>query len=263
MTLWPRTVGPATVLAAGIAAVAVGCSAPARPSATAGFAVVARYPHATDAYTEGLVFHDGALYESTGRYGESSLRQVELETGRVTRRLELPGDLFGEGLALLDERLYQVTWREHVALVYAVHDLSAAGSFGYAGEGWGLTTDGDGLIMSNGSNELRWLDPATGHVLRSVSVTDEGEAVEDLNELEWIGGEIWANVWRTERIVRIDPDSGLVTGSLDLGALRTDELREDDLTVLNGIAFDADAGRIFVTGKLWPTLYEIELSGAD
>ena len=224
----------------------------------------ASYPHDPAAFTQGLVYHGGRLYESTGRYGESSLREVELTTGSVLRRVELADEYFGEGLALLDDRLYQLTWREQIGFVYGVSDLRQTGTFAYQGEGWGLTTDGTSLILSDGSSALRFIHPETFAVRHTIVVSDGGAAVTQLNELEWVDGEIWANVWRTDRIARIDPLTGRVTAWLDLSALVPTELRGDADAVLNGIARDADGDRIFVTGKLWPVLHEIagEADGA-
>ena len=221
--------------------------------------VINEYPHDSAAFTQGLIFHDGRLYESTGLYGESSLREVELETGSVVRSVELEDDYFGEGLTLLDGRLYQLTWREETGLIYDVDDLEQTGSFDYDGEGWGLTTDGEALIHSDGSHRLRYLDPQTFGVERTIDVTDGGRPIDELNELEWVNGEVWANVWHTDRIARIDPETGRVNVWLDVSGLLPGEQRTDEEAVPNGIAYDAVGDRIFVTGKLWPTLFEIDV----
>ena len=223
--------------------------------------VVNRYPHDPEAFTQGLVYDSGGerLYESTGRLGESTVREVELDTGTVLRSVALSPEYFGEGLALLDERLYQLTWQNGIGFVYRSSDLTQTDTFRFDGEGWGLTTDGSLLILSNGSSQLRLIEPGTFRVTRTVEVTDGGAPVEALNELEWIDGEVWANVWRTERIARIDPETGRVRGWIDLTGLLPAEERADPAAVPNGIAHHSTAGRTFVTGKLWPALFEIEV----
>jgi len=223
--------------------------------------VVREYPHDTAAFTQGLVYHDGYLFESTGRTGRSSLRQVELATGRVLRLHAVPDQYFAEGLALHAGRLYQLTWQSQVGFVYTPDDFGQTGTFTYQGEGWGLTTDGQSLILSDGSNQLRFLDPANNTVRRTLSVMDGGDFVNDLNELEWVKGEIWANVWHTERIARIDPATGKVKGWVELAGLLEPSRRPDPESVPNGIAYDAEGDRLFVTGKLWPALFEIAVPG--
>lgn len=222
--------------------------------------VVRSYPHDPTAFTQGLLFHQGALFESTGRYGESSVRRVELETGRVTARSDVGDQYFAEGLTLHGGRFYQLTWREGVGFLYDA-SLTPRGTFPFTGEGWGLTSDGTSLIVSDGSNVLRFLDPATYQETGQVQVTDGGEPVQMLNELEWIGGEVWANVWHDKRIARIDPRTGQVRGWLDLSQIIPTPRPTDGEAVLNGIAHDAATGRIFVTGKLWPELFEIRVPG--
>lgn len=224
--------------------------------------VVARYPHDPNAFTQGLVFHDGYLYESTGRNGESSLRMVDLTTGRVERLQPLDERYFGEGLSLLGDRLYQLTWQSHTGFVYRLSDFRLIERFGYTGEGWGLTEDGERLILSDGTATLRFLDPESFDVLDSVTVMDGDMPVTDLNELEYIDGEVWANIWYDDRVVRIDPDDGRVLGWIDLSALYPAEQRPSE-AVVNGIAYDAQSDRIFVTGKLWPALFEIDLPERD
>jgi glutamine cyclotransferase len=228
-----------------------------------GVSVSRLYPHARDAFTEGLVYLDGWLYESTGLEGSSSLRRVDLQTGSIDALVPLDDDLFGEGLALVGERLIQLTWHEGRALVWNVHSLSLEQEFRYDGEGWGLCYDGQRLIMSNGSAELQVRDPQTFQLLDRIGVTLEGKPLDQLNELECVNGEIFANVWQTRRIARIDPASGRVTGWIDTGALLShpelaaDEIRGVD--VLNGIAYRPDSGRFLLTGKFWPRIFEVEL----
>jgi glutaminyl-peptide cyclotransferase len=216
---------------------------------------VRRHPHDSGAFTQGLLWHAGRLYESTGRYGESSLRMIDVESGNVVQRVDLGSQYFGEGIALHDGRLYQLTWREGVAFVYDPLTLRASGRVDYTGEAWGLTSDGESLIVSDGSSYLTWVDPEGFSLRRTVRVTDGGRPVDQLNELEWIRGEIWANVWHSTQIVRIDPATGAVRGRLELAPLVPPVA--DREAVLNGIAYDEEGDRIFVTGKLWPVLYEI------
>lgn len=220
--------------------------------------VVNSWPHDPAAFTQGLVFHEGRLLESTGLYGESTLREVELETGRVLRAVAVPREYFAEGLTLFEDRLVQLTWREGMGFVYGPADFARLTEFPIQGEGWGLTHDGARLIMSDGTNRLRFLDPATFAVLGTLDVVDTVGPVSQLNELEWVRGEIWANLWLTDRIARIDPESGHVVGYLDLtGLLSQAERQTRQVDVLNGIAYDPAEDRVFVTGKLWPRLFEI------
>jgi glutamine cyclotransferase len=223
------------------------------------YAVVNAYPHDPGAFTQGLVYADGVLYESTGLYGRSSLRRVALETGEVLQHHDLPAEYFGEGLTLFDGRLIQLTWQNHIGFVYDAASFALQQTWTYPTEGWGLTHDGAHLIMSDGSARLRFLDPTTFQVQREVLVTDGGRPVVWLNELEYVNGEVFANVWQTDRIARIDPKTGRVLGWIDLsGLLAPEERRSAD--VLNGVAYDAQNGRLFVTGKLWPKLFEITLA---
>jgi glutamine cyclotransferase len=224
------------------------------------YQVVAEYPHDPDAFTQGLVISNGELFEGTGLEGESTLRKVELDSGDVLQMRELDEEYFGEGIAVLNGRIYQLTWRSGVAFVYDAETFELLKTFSYEGEGWGLTTDGERLIMSNGTNTLVFRDPETFAVAGQIDVRDSGIPVPDLNELEYVDGEIWANVWQTDRVARIDPASGQVIGWIDLSGLLSEEEREGhDVDVLNGIAYEPESGRIFVTGKLWPNLFEIEL----
>ncbi len=219
--------------------------------------VVNTYPHDNQAYTQGLVYEDGEFFESTGLYGQSSLRRVAIETGQVLQIVNLDPAYFGEGLALWEDRLIQLTWRENAALIWDASSFASTGSFAYPGEGWGLTHDGRRLIMSDGSSSVRFRDPETFVELGTVSVTDGGSPVTHLNELEWIAGEIFANQWLTDRIARIDPDTGRVIAWIDLEGLL--DPTPPGAEVLNGIAWDAAGARLFVTGKRWPSLFEIEL----
>jgi glutaminyl-peptide cyclotransferase len=219
---------------------------------------VRSYPHDSTAFTQGLVWRGGRLYESTGRYGQSTLRLVELETGNVLQRVALGQQYFAEGLAAVGDSLYQLTWKEGVAFIYDPATLRQIGQVSYNGEGWGLAYDGRRLIVSDGSSYLTFVDPGTFQVDTTIRVTDAGQAVAQLNELEWVKGEIWANVWHTQRIARIDPQTGRVKGWLDLSELIP--AVSDPEAVLNGIAYDSAADRLLVTGKLWPRLYEIRVS---
>lgn len=223
------------------------------------YEVVHEWPHDTGAFTEGLVFRDGRLLESTGLNGHSTLREDDLDTGRVVRSVTLDAKYFGEGLTVLGGKAYQLTWRNHVGFVYDAATFRRIGEFHYPWEGWGLATDGRYLVMSDGTNTIRFLDPATFKVVRSIDVTAYGWPVERLNELEWIKGEIFANVWQTDEIVRIDPATGLVRGIIDLTGLLPAFDRAGHVDVLNGIAYDPATDRLFVTGKWWPRLFEIRL----
>ncbi|MDE2883305.1 MAG: glutaminyl-peptide cyclotransferase [Acidobacteriota bacterium] len=231
------------------------------PPEVFGYRVVQEFPHDPRAFTQGLFFHDGFLYESTGLRGESTLRRVDLETGEVLEQRELLPQFFGEGAALAGDFIFQLTWEAEVGFVYTREPFRLVREFRYSGEGWGLTFDGEHLVMSNGTDELRFLDPDTLRQVRTLEVTADGEALPLLNELEWIEGEIWANIWTQDRIARIRPDTGEVTAFVDLTGILPGALRREypELDVLNGIAWDPENGRIFVTGKKWPTLFEIEL----
>lgn len=224
-----------------------------------GYSVVATYPHDPAAFTQGLVYAGGALYESTGLYGRSSLRRVDLKSGTPQSIRPLARELFAEGLTAFGDRLFQLTWRSGRAFVYARRDLRLLGEFRYATDGWGLTQDGSHLIMSDGSDTLYFLDPDRFTEVRRIRVRDHRGPVRFLNELEFVGGDIFANVWRSPHILRIDPDSGWVTGSIDLSALVAQMSREPSADVLNGIAYIPGSGRLLVTGKQWPKLYAIEL----
>jgi glutamine cyclotransferase len=232
----------------------------ATPVPTYGYLIVDEYPHDPEAFTEGLVYLDDTLFEGTGRRGQSELRRVDLESGEVLQSVELGSDYFGEGIVVLDDRIYQITWQEHTCFVYDRDTFEVVEIFDYPTEGWGLTTDGERLIMSDGTNRIYYRDPETFEEIGYVDVEDAGVPVVNLNELESVEGELWANVWQTDLIARIDPDSGNVIGWIDLtGLLTLESDQAQNVDVLNGIAYDAETGRIFVTGKLWPTLFEIEV----
>ncbi|MBD3162184.1 MAG: T9SS type A sorting domain-containing protein [Candidatus Latescibacteria bacterium] len=234
-------------------------AAPAVGTPVYGYVLLDEYPHDPDAYTQGLVYQDGFLYEGTGRYGASSLRKVDLETGEVLLQHDLAEEYFGEGITALRDTLYQITWRENVGFTYVEADsFVRIETFDYPWQGWGLTHDGTDLIASDGSATLRFLDPRTRAVRREITVHDEGDPLTDLNELEYIRDRIYANIWYEDRIAVIEPDSGRVESYLDLAGLR--ELLEDPgANVLNGIAFDSTGARLLVTGKWWPKLFAIDV----
>ena len=228
-----------------------------------GYRVVATYPHDPGAFTQGLVFQEGALYEGTGLRGQSTLRKVDLETGTVLQLLALPDAYFGEGITTFEERIYQLTWQSNIGFIYDKENFERLGTFGYPTEGWGLTHDGERLIMSDGTAKVHFLDPETLEETAQIEVYDEQGPVTRLNELEYVGGEIYANVWQTDWIVRIDPENGRVLGWIDLKGLLSPEDHEQPVDVLNGIAYDAEDDRLFVTGKWWPKLFELELMRLD
>ncbi|MBT8452150.1 MAG: glutaminyl-peptide cyclotransferase [Deltaproteobacteria bacterium] len=270
------------LLASGLAAIAIalapGCGKPAEETVSPvhvtpsdaphqgevpapealGVRVVRQYPHDKDAFTQGLIWHDGVMYESTGQYGKSSLRRVRLEDGKVLAERELESELFGEGLARVGEHLIQLTWRSGLALISDLATLEQRSTVRYRGEGWGLCFDGTALVMSDGSSVLEFRDPLSMDVLREVRVVREGRPVPRLNELECVGSEIYANVWQSDEILRIDSKTGRVTAIVDASALLTrfESLRAD---VLNGIAYRPDSKTFLLTGKLWPQLFEVEL----
>jgi glutaminyl-peptide cyclotransferase len=233
--------------------------AAARIAPTEGYRVVHVYPHDSSAFTQGLVMVDGMLYEGTGLNGRSSVRAVDLATGRVIQSVKVPDKYFGEGLTDWGSNLVELTWMAHRGFVYDRFSMRLIKTFQYKGEGWGLTHDRQHLIMSDGTAVLRFLDPATFKVVRTLAVSDGGRPVKELNELEYIHGEIYANVWQTDRIARISPATGEVMGWIDLSGLLGADERTDGNAVLNGIAYDQKNDRLFVTGKLWPKLFEIKL----
>jgi glutamine cyclotransferase len=228
------------------------------PTPVSGYRVVKTYPHDANAYTQGLIFRGGFLYESTGQHGQSTLRRVKLDTGEVLQQRRIDRVHFAEGLAEWKGRLYQLTWQSNIAFVYDLATFAPITTLKYPGEGWGLAAGSDSLILSDGTADLRFLDPATFKEIRRVTVRDGGTAIDQLNELEFVRGEVWANVWHTDRIARIDPRTGRVTGWIDLSGLMA-MYRLDAESVLNGIAYDPASQRLFVTGKMWPKLFEIQV----
>jgi glutamine cyclotransferase len=223
-----------------------------------GYQIVHVYPHDHDAFTQGLQYLDGVFYEGTGLNGRSTVRRVELETGKVLQRRDVPSQHFGEGITVFKSDLIELTWQTHVAFVYDRTSFEPKKQFSYPGEGWGLTHDGASLIMSDGTDELRYLDPVTFAEKRRLKVTAAGSPLKNLNELEYVKNEIFANIWQTDYVARIAPDTGKVTGYIDLrGLLSPAERAGTD--VLNGIAYDEAHDRLFVTGKLWPKLFEIKV----
>ena len=226
------------------------------------YEVVHSYPHDRTAFTEGLFYLDGFLYESTGIEGASSVRKVRLETGEVVQRHDLPSAYFGEGIIQWKDRLIQLTYKTEVGFVYNLSTFETERRFEYPGEGWAMTQDGKNIFMSDGTAQIRIWDPETLQELRRITVTDQGQPVPNVNELEWVKGEIYANIWETDRIARIDPATGRVVGWIDLAGLLSPNERlagPEGTDVLNGIAYDAKGNRLFVTGKRWPKLFEIRL----
>ncbi len=223
------------------------------------YALVKAWPHDRGAFTEGLVYLDGELVESTGLNGQSTLRKVDLETGRVLQEVKLDDQYFGEGIAVLGGKIFQLTWTSHHGFIYDASTLRLEGGFAFTGEGWGLTTDGTSLIMTDGTSRIRFIDPRTFQVTRTIDVLAHGRPVERLNELEYVNGELYANVWQTEFVLQIDPGTGRILGSIDFVGLLPQADRARDTDVMNGIAYDAKDDRLFVTGKNWPWLYEVKV----
>lgn len=224
-----------------------------------GYEVRATYPHDSQAFTEGLFFLDGVMFESTGLEGASSIRKVRLKDGAVLQSVATDDDKFGEGIVNWGSEILSLTWRDQIGYRWDLKTLTRKGSFRYPGEGWALTQDGKSLIMSDGTPFLRFLNPKTLKETRRVKVTAEGRPVQNLNEIEWVKGEILANIWMTNRIARIDPKTGAVKGWIDLSGLPETLSQRDPDAVLNGIAYDRQGDRLFITGKRWPRLYEIGL----
>ena len=231
-------------------------NAPAKLDA---YEIVNSYPHDPEAFLQGLVWYDNGFYEGTGLEGHSTLRRVEFPTGKVAKSISLAPDLFGEGVALVGDRLVQLTWKAQRGFVYDRDSFKLLREFHYNTEGWGITYDGKNLVMSDGTSTLTYLDPETFQPVRRLNVTWNGRAQDQLNELEYIEGEIWANVWQQNYILRIDPETGRVKSYLDMKNLFPPQLRTGNEDVLNGIAYDPQAKRIFVSGKLWPRIFEIRL----
>ena len=223
------------------------------------YRVVRTYPHDSHAFTQGLVYVDGHLYESTGLSGQSSLRKEDLETGAILQFHDVSSQYFAEGLTNWTDTLVQLTWESHTALVYDRATFRLLRTFHYEGEGWGLTQDGKNLILSDGTETLRFFDPATFREIRSIAVKDRGKPVLQLNELEYVRGEIYANIWHSDRIARIAPATGKVLGWIDLTGLLPENEHSSPEAVLNGIAYDSSQDRLFVTGKLWPKIFEIKI----
>jgi glutamine cyclotransferase len=247
------------ILALALAASACGPAPQASGIPEYGYQVMHTYPHDRDAFTQGLVYRDGFLYEGTGLPGKSSIRKVKLETGEVLQRRDVPDPYFGEGIVIWKDHLLELTWKGEAGFIYDLTTFAPKGEFQYPGEGWGLTEDGNRIIMSDGTAQLRFWNPDTLQETSRITVTDEGRLVKDLNELEWVKGEIYANVWRTDRIARIDSRTGNVVGWIDCTGLLSPSDRIEGTDVLNGIAYDANGDRLFVTGKKWPKLFEIRL----
>ena len=224
-----------------------------------GYELVRSMPHDKRAFTQGFVMDGGFFYESDGGYGTSSLRRIVPLAGQSLNKIDLPQSIFAEGLTMLDGKLYMITWKTEKGFIYDPTTLKQVGEFAYAGEGWGLTNDGKSLVLSDGTNRIRFIDPKTFAVTRTIDVTLDGKPLAQLNELEWVKGEIYANVWHENFIVRIDPGSGRVTGKVDLTGIMTPAPNADIEDVLNGIAYDAASDRLFVTGKRWTRVYEIKL----
>jgi len=251
------------LLTIGVVLATLAVTAAASPPQTIGASVqrvriLERFPHDPEAFTQGLAYDAGQLYESTGTYGQSTLRRVDLQTGRVEQLRRLPDRLFGEGIVVWGERIVQLTWRAGIGLIYGRDSFEPLARFDYSGEGWGITTDDHAWIISDGSHQLRFIDPRDQRELRRISVHDGVKILRQLNELEYIDGEVWANVWYQDYIVRIDPADGTVLGYLDLSDLWPDGQPRAREAVLNGIAWDVAGRRLFVTGKYWPTLFQIE-----
>ena len=223
------------------------------------YRVVNTYPHDSNAFTQGLVWDDGIVYEGTGLNGRSSLRRVDLLTGTVQQQIDLEEQYFGEGIVVFDDRIIQLTWRNNTGFVYDKNSFAQLDTFSYPTEGWGITSDGERLIVSDGTYALYFWDPETLAQIGSVSVYDDRGLVRSLNELEYVNGEVFANVWQTTRIARIDPGNGRVTGWIDLSGILDQSTLTQPVDVLNGIMYDPIEDRLFVTGKLWPTVFEIEL----
>lgn len=248
---------PVVAGAVALALLASCSSSGAQPTVGPGYVQVDKFPHDPQAYTQGFDFRGASLFEGTGLNGRSSLRRVDLETGEVLRQVALAERFFGEGIVVLGKRIYQITWQNGRAFVYDRRTFQRIRRFSYEGEGWGLTHDGSRLVMSDGTSTIRFRDPRTFEVVEELEVTEDGEPVSSLNELEWIDGEIFANVYPTNDVVRIDPATGEVTGRLDMTPLKEQEPNGE---VPNGIAYMEAEDRLFVTGKLWSSVYEIELT---
>ena len=238
-----------------------GATAPANARAVRdSWRVVRTIPHDRGAFLQGLLWQDGGFYESTGMEGESTLRRLEYPSGKVLKKQDLPGNVFGEGLVNWKDELIQITWQTQIAYVWDSKTFAAKNQFVYQGEGWGITQDGENLLMSDGSDKITFRDPETFAVRRTLPVTINGQPQANLNELEWIDGQIWANIWQTDIIARIDPKTGQVISFLDLSNVLPASARNGHEDVLNGIAYDAATKRIWISGKRWPSIFEIEVN---
>lgn len=231
----------------------------APPPAQYTFRIVKTYPHDRNAFTQGLEYRDGVLYEGTGLVTRSALRKIKLDTGQVLQSFDLPQPFFGEGITVLNQQVVQLTWQSQTGFIYDKTSFRVLKSFSYPGEGWGMTNDGKQIYMSDGTSQIRVWDPVSFKEIRRIRVTDGGKPITALNELEFVRGEIWANVWQTDRIARISPADGRVLGWVDLSGILPKAERAGADAVLNGIAYDAASDRLFVTGKLWPKLFEIKI----
>ena len=233
--------------------------APNAPVPKYGYQILNIYPHDSNAFTQGLILMDGKLLESTGQEGSSSLRIVEVDTGKVLKKVDVPAPYFAEGATVLNGKVYQLTWQHEQGFIYDAQTLEKIGKFDYLGEGWGLTTDGQSLIISDGSSRITFLDPASFKVTRTINVVDGGKQVNQLNELEFVQGDIYANIWHADRIAVIDPKTGRVKAWLDLTGLMPEGEQLSGEAVLNGIAYNQASDTFYVTGKLWPRLFEIKV----
>ncbi|HOV91602.1 MAG TPA: glutaminyl-peptide cyclotransferase [Candidatus Kapabacteria bacterium] len=222
------------------------------------FEIIKKYPHNKDAYTQGLIFYGGYLYESTGLYGHSSLRKVNIKDGKVLKQINLLPLYFGEGITLLADKIYQLTWENHKGFIYNL-DFEKLGEFSYPGEGWGITNDGKSLIISDGSNYLSFYDPSSMNIIKTISVEDNNTPIFNLNELEWVDGLIYANVYMQDEIIAINPDNGKVVYSFDVSELRSALDDQTNAEVSNGIAYNPSTKSFFLTGKYWPNLFEVKI----
>jgi len=223
------------------------------------YEIIDHFPHDPEAFTQGIIWKDGFLYEGTGLYGRSSLRKLDLETGEVLQQYNLPDDFFGEGITIFKDRIYQVTWKEQTGFIYDLNTFQLLETFSYPHEGWGITHDGEYLIISDGTPVLHFVDPFTLEEIKQIEVYERQTKVNRINELEYIQGKIYANIWQTDRIAIIDPESGEITAWLDLSKILDQEDVNQKIDVLNGIGYDSENDRLFVTGKLWPKIFQIKM----
>lgn len=245
----------------GIATVAIRVK-PNQAPTKYGYDILKTYSHDPKAYTQGLIYEDGFMYEGTGQYGESSIRKIDMKDGKIQANLSIDNNLFGEGITIYKDKIYQITWRSHKGFVYDLKTFTLESTFQYNSEGWGITTAGDHLIMSDGSNKLYHISPSTFNIIKEIEVYDHNGEVSQLNELEYVDGLVWANIWLTDRIVVIDPETGVVKAELDMSNLLTPAdkaLTNDKDDVLNGIAYNPEKKTFYVTGKRWPKMFEIKI----